>query len=72
MSCNLESGIWNLDRGVRIRRRLGGAVATQFFPKPLARQGLFDPFLFARLQVERMLLGILDDIFLLDFALEAP
>ena len=62
----------NLNVGVGIRRRLGGAVATQFFPKTLARQGLFDPFLFARFQVERMLLGILDDIFLLDFALEAP
>lgn len=47
-------------------------LIVHFFPQPLARQGLLDPFLFTRLHVESMFLDILDDVFLLHFALEAP
>ena len=46
--------------------------AAHLFSQPLTRQGLFNPFLFAGLKVERVFLYILNDIFLLDFALEAP
>ena len=49
-----------------------GSHATHFFPQPLSRQGLLDAFLFARLKVERVLLYIFDDVFLLNLTLEAP
>ena len=38
---------------------------------PLARQRLLGPTLVTRLQVERVLLDVLDDVFLLNLALEA-
>jgi hypothetical protein len=38
----------------------------------LARDGFLDAFLFARFQVEGVPLNLLDNIFLLDLALEAP
>jgi hypothetical protein len=45
--------------------------AAHFFSQSLARQGLFDAFLFTRFKVERVFLHILDDIFLLNLTLEA-
>jgi hypothetical protein len=41
------------------------------FPAPLPRERLLQPLLFARLEVEGVLLNLLNDVFLLDFALEA-
>lgn len=49
-----------------------GAHAAHLFPQPLARQSLLDTPLFARLKIERVFLCILDDVFLLNLALEAP
>jgi hypothetical protein len=46
------------------------AHAAHFFSQPFSSQGLFDPFLFTRLQIEGMLFYVLDDVFLLNFALE--
>jgi hypothetical protein len=43
----------------------------RFFPAALARQRFFDALLFARLQVEGVTLDLLDNVFLLHFALEA-
>ena len=43
---------------------------TLLLPSPLARQCLFGTPAIARLQIEGMLLDILDDIFLLNLALE--
>jgi len=40
------------------------------FSTALTSEGLFRPTLVTRLQVERVLLDILDDIFLLNFTLE--
>ena len=40
--------------------------------KPLSSQRLLQPPLLARLEVERMLLNLLDDVLLLHLALEAP
>ena len=40
-------------------------------PTALSRQGLFDSFLFARLQVEGVLLNLFYDVLLLDLSLEA-
>ena len=51
---------------------LGTPHAAHFFPQPLARQGLLDAPLFARLKVERVLLCIFNDVFLLNLTLEAP
>src|SRR5512133_2942175 len=48
------------------------ALATQLLPAPLAGQGLLRPALVSGLQVEAVLLDVLDDVFLLDLALEAP
>ena len=45
--------------------------ASLLLPRPLARQGLLGSPAIAWLQVERMLLDIFDDIFLLHFPLEA-
>ena len=44
---------------------------SYLFPAALSRQSLFDSFLFARLQVEGVLLNLFDDVLLLDLALEA-
>jgi hypothetical protein len=46
--------------------------AAHLFPQPFARQRLLDTFLFARLEVERMFLNILNYVFLLNLAFEAP
>jgi hypothetical protein len=46
--------------------------AAHFFPQPFARQRLLDTFLFARLEVERVFLYILNYVFLLNLAFEAP
>jgi len=46
-------------------------LSTEFLTVPLARQSLFGPALVTRLQVERVLLDVLDDVFLLNLALEA-
>jgi len=48
-----------------------GAHAAHFFPQPLARQGLLDASFFPRLKVERVLLCIFNDVFLLNLTLEA-
>ena len=45
--------------------------AALLLPRPLARERLFGAAPIARFQVERMLLDILDDIFLLNLPLEA-
>jgi hypothetical protein len=51
-----------------------GRVLLQLAPELLtitfSRQGLFGPAFIARFQVKRMLLDILDDVFLLHFSLE--
>ena len=46
-------------------------VANTLFAVPFARQGFLGAALFARLQIEGVLLDLLDDIFLLDLTLEA-
>ena len=43
-----------------------------FLSTALSRQSLFHSFLFAWLQVERVLLNLLDDVLSLDLSLEAP
>jgi hypothetical protein len=48
------------------------AHAAHFFPQPFSSQGLFDPLFFTRLQIEGMLFYVLNDIFLLNLALETP
>ena len=45
-------------------------VAALLLPGALTRQGLFGPAFVARLQVERVLLNVFDDVFLLHFPLE--
>ena len=45
-------------------------IASAFFAVALAREGFFRALLLARLQVEGMSFDFLDDVFLLDFALE--
>ncbi len=54
-----------------VPKYLLGTYAAHLFPQPLARQGLFDPLLFAGLKVERMFLYVFDNVFLLNLALEA-
>ena len=49
-----------------------GSNDAHFFPQTLASQGLFDSFLFAGLQVERVFLDIFDNVFLLNLAFKAP
>src|SRR5690606_31318695 len=46
-------------------------VATLLLARPLAGECLLGPALIARLQIERVLLDVLDDVFLLDLPLEA-
>lgn len=46
-------------------------VTDALLAVPFARQGFLGAALFARLQIEGVLLDLLDDIFLLDLALEA-
>jgi hypothetical protein len=41
-----------------------------FLPVPFARQRLFDPQFFARLQIERMPLDFFNDVLLLHLAFE--
>jgi hypothetical protein len=48
------------------------AQISHFFAQPLTSQSLFNPLLFARLQIEGMFFDVFDDIFLLDLALKAP
>jgi hypothetical protein len=43
---------------------------TGFLPTPLARQGFLHALLFTRLQIEGVTLNLLDDVFLLHFALK--
>ena len=49
-----------------------GGIASTFFAATLAGEGLLDTLLFAWFQVERMALDVLNNVFLLDFTLEAP
>jgi hypothetical protein len=59
--------------GIQRPRRRGSTSSTKIahlFAQSLAREGLFNPFPLARFQIERVLLDILDDVFLLDLALE--
>jgi len=46
-------------------------IAPHLFAAPLAGQRLLHPALFSRLQIVGMFLNFFDDIFLLNFALEA-
>ncbi len=46
-------------------------VPNALFAVPFARQGFLGAALFARLEIEGVLLDLLDDIFLLDLTLEA-
>src|SRR5262245_25848775 len=70
-STHLRTLSWN-----SIGRHLVGSVLLQLPPEllpiPLTRQRLFCPALVARLQVERVFLDVLDDVFLLHLPLEAP
>lgn len=52
--------------------RTGIAVFADFFLGPLPRQGLLHAQFLPRLQVERVTLYFLNDVFRLHFALEAP
>jgi hypothetical protein len=45
-------------------------LATLLLPSSLPGERLFGPPLVSRLQVKRVLLDVLDDVFLLDFSLE--
>jgi|HubBroStandDraft_6_1064221.scaffolds.fasta_scaffold174947_3 hypothetical protein len=47
-------------------------IPCTLFPVALARQSFFGPLLLTRLQVEGMSLDLLDDVLLLDLALETP
>ena len=44
--------------------------ASSLFTVAFSSQGLLDPFLFTRLQVERVPFDFLDDVFLLHFSFE--
>lgn len=46
-------------------------IRTLLLAQPLTGEGLFNPPLFAGLQIERVLLDVLDNIFLLNFSLES-
>jgi hypothetical protein len=55
------------------RLRLDSSLArdaAHFFSQPFACERLLDSFLFARLEIERVLLDILNDVFLLNLAFE--
>jgi hypothetical protein len=54
----------------RARRGLLLGFAPQLLTVPLSGQCLLGPTLVTRLQVERVLLDVLDDVFLLHFPLE--
>ena len=45
--------------------------ASNLFPTSLAGESLLESFLFARFQIEGVFLDFLNDVFLLDFSLEA-
>src|SRR5688572_4654504 len=47
-------------------------LAANLLAVPLARERLLRASLVTRLQIEAVLLDVLDDVFLLDLALEAP
>jgi hypothetical protein len=70
-STHLRIRSWN-----SIGRYLVGSdllqLAAELFAIPLTRQSLFGPALVTGFQVERMLLDVLDDVFLLDLPLETP
>lgn len=57
--------MWLLFSGLR-------AHAAHLLPKSLASQSLLDALLFARFEVERVFLDVLNNIFLLNLTLEAP
>ena len=46
--------------------------SANLFSASLTGQCLLDTFLFARFQIERVFLDFLDDVFLLNLALESP
>jgi len=58
--------------GIHRLQRSSPARITHLFPQSLARESLLDSLLLAGFHIEGMLLRILDDIFLLHLALEAP
>ena len=58
--------------GFVLARLLGGGVACALLAIALPRQRRFHSLLFTRLQVERVALGFLDDIFLENFPFETP
>lgn len=45
---------------------------VSFFPIPLASQRFLGALFFAGLQIKRVTLDLFNDVFLLDFSLEAP
>ena len=45
-------------------------LSSSLFTVTFSSQGLLDPLLFTRLQVERMPFDLFDDVFLLHFSLE--
>src|SRR5439155_22270358 len=57
-------------RSPRRSALLAPVKAAHFLPQALARQGLFDPLFFAGFQIVGMFLDILDNVFLLNLALE--
>jgi len=56
---------------VTLPRLRGNGFANALLAIALAGQRGFDALLFARLQIKRMALSVLDDVFLQDFALKA-
>jgi hypothetical protein len=66
----------SVDRTSLSRRTLARLRLVLFVPRllasPLPGQGSLDPFLFARLEIKGMSFYLLDDVFLLNLALETP
>lgn len=48
----------------------GSAIASALFAVAFAGEGRFHPLLLAWFEIERMTLGVLDDVLLQDFPLE--
>jgi hypothetical protein len=63
--------LYSSSTAVRPDRKRSLQLAPELFPVPLPRKGLLGPSLVPWFQIERMLLDVLDDVFLLNLALEA-
>src|SRR5512139_3879498 len=70
LSWSVGSGRWNSEENRKFSV-LDVALSLDAPSHPLARLGLFHPPFFAGLEIDRVLLDLLDDRFLLDLPLES-